>query len=209
MEPGRAEEFGLKESKGKLTVTIGGQARSLVLGGATPGGGDRYVKLEPSGELYAVSGELLRSFEQAETRLLERQFHAFEPAAVTSVKVTHGNKTRELLRLEGKVQGWADPKAPTQLDETAGNWMTKLDRLRVQEYREQPPKQVRPQDIVLKVEYFDQSRSLGFLELIRDNSDKDDKGIPAYLARSENTRWYVEVLRSSAKQVDEDLSSLF
>ena len=38
---------------------------------------------------------------------------------------------------------------------------------------------------------------------------KDAKPKPQYLVRTENTRWYAEVLASTAEQVEQDLASLF
>ena len=45
-------------------------------------------------------------------------------------KIDRGGKTRELVRVEEKKDGWADSATPKVLDETAGNWMSKVDRLR-------------------------------------------------------------------------------
>jgi hypothetical protein len=204
IEPKRAEEFGLDKPEGTLKVKIRGAEHSLVIGGTTPGGQERYAKEASSGAVYAVSGEIAQSLVGAESRLLERDLHGFEALDVTRVRVTKGPKSREIVALPEKKGGWADPATPTKLDETAGNWMTKLERLNVAEYVENPNPPLRPQDAVLRVEYFAGSKPLGFLELYKVPGEKGSD----YLVKSERSRWAAKVLTSAAEQIDQDSGSV-
>lgn len=208
VDKGRLEEFGFDKPEGTLTVKLAGTEHKLTVGGLTPGGGDRYVQLVGSNEAYAVPGDALRGLLQPESRLLETELHGFEMTDVRSVKITHGTQARELLRLESKADGWAAPDHPLELDETASNWMTKVQRLRVSKYLEKAPKHLGPDALIVRIEYLNAKRILGFIELFKSPGDPGDKSKNDYLVRTENTRWYGEVLPSRAEQVEQDLASV-
>jgi hypothetical protein len=214
VEPGRNEEFGLDKPEGTLKVTIDGKEHVLVIGGTTPGGSERYAKYQNSGEVFAITGDIAQSLMFGDSRLPERDLHGFKNEDVVKVKVLKGGKQRELVKLKEKNEGWADINSPSKLDETAGNWMSKLGRLRGSEFVEKPP--VKPEDVVVRVEYFDGSKSIGFVELYKlpaappapgttppPNAAKND-----YLVRTEWDRWYVKVPATTAEQVENDLGSV-
>jgi hypothetical protein len=204
IDEGRAEEFGFDKPAGTLKVTLDGRERSLTIGGTTPGGSDRYVK-DDSGQVYAVAGSVAQSMLFAESRLIERSLHAWEDDEVKSAKVQKGDASRSLVRLEEKKDGWADGSSPTTLDETAGNWMAKLDKLRVQTYVESPEK-LGPESLVVKVDYQGKGgRNVGFIELYK---LPGENGKPKFLAKTEHTRWYAEVMSSTAEQVSQDVGSV-
>ena len=200
----RAAEFGLAEPDGTLTVTIGGAERKLVLGGTTPGGGDRYVREPQTGETYVIDGSAVRDLDTAESRLVERELHGWKEAEVSTAELSAGGKKRQVVRggPEGK-RFWADPAAADQKDETAANFMAKLDRLRPTDYVMSEP--AGKQD-VLRVEYA-ASSSLGFLELVRVPA-ADPAGKPDYFVRTERTRLYAKVPAQTAEQVEQDLGSI-
>jgi hypothetical protein len=204
IEPKRADEFGFDKPEGTLKVKVRGVEHSLVIGGTTPGGQERYAKEGASGTVYAVSGDIAQNLVAAESRLLERDLHGFEALDVTKVRVTRGQKSREIVALPEKKGGFADPATPTKLDETAGNWMTKLERLHVVEYVENPTPPLRREDAALRVEYFAGSKPLGFLELYKVPGEKGSD----YLVKTERSRWAAKVLTSAAEQVDQDASSV-
>ena len=103
--------------------------------------------------------------------------------------------------MEGKKNAWANPGAPDAQDETAGNWMSKLVRLRVMKHVEKP----RAPKVIVQVEYFDGRKQIGFVELSRSTGSD---GKPEYLVRTEYTRWYAQVFKTSAEQVEQDLKSV-
>jgi hypothetical protein len=200
----RAEEFGFDKPEGTLKVTLGGREHALVIGGATPGGVERYAKYLANNEVFAVPGEIAQNLLFAEARLIERELHGFKMEDVTRVQVSKGQKSRELTRVKDKTEGWADPSKPDKLDETAGNWMAKLGRLRVQEYVEKPSKPLKPEEAVVRVDYFEGKKNIGFIELFKLPGEKGNE----FLARTEYGRWFVKVLTSNAEQVENDLGSV-
>jgi hypothetical protein len=204
VEAGRNEEFGLDKPEGTLKVTLDGKEHVLVIGGTTPGGSERYAKYQNSGEVFAISGDIAQSLMFGDSRLPERELHGFKNDEITKVRLQKGGKTRELLRVKDKNEGWGDIATPTKQDETAGNWMSKLGRLRGSDFVEKPAKALRPDEAVVRVEYFDGSKSVGFVELYKVPGEKGND----YLARTEWGRWYVKVPTTSAEQLEQDLASV-
>lgn len=200
----RIGEFGLDDPDGTLTVTIRGTERKLVFGGPTPGGSDRYARDPGSGEVYAVKGDIYRDLDAADSRLLERDLHEWKDADVVRARVLAGGKTRELTRggAEGK-KFWADPASADQNDETAGNWMSKLDRLRPTEYVASAPE---AKEVVARIEYAGADGELGFLELVK--GPPGSSGKPDYLLLTERTRLHGKVPTSLAEQVEQDVSAV-
>lgn len=204
VDPARAEEFGFDKPDGTLRVAFGSRQHTLVIGGTTPGGGDRYAK-DGTDHAFAISGDVARNLEFAESRLLERELHGFKPEEVKRVKIIKGNASRELARVEEKQDGWADIATPDKLNETAGNWMAKVGRLRVQQYVETVSVPILPEYQIVRIEYYDGKKNLGFLDLIE---IPETKGNAGYLVATEYTRWQAQVLKSSAEQVKQDLPAV-
>ena len=204
VEANRNEEFGLDKPEGTLKVTIDGKEHVLVIGGTTPGGSERYARYQSSGEVFAISGDIAQSLMFGDSRLPERELHGFKNDEVSKVRLQKAGKSRELVRVKDKNEGWGDPSAPTKQDETDGNWMSKLGRLRGSEFIEKPSKPLRPEDAIVRVEYFDAGKSIGFLELYKLPGEKGND----YLARTEWDRWYVKVPTATAEQIEQDLASV-
>jgi len=205
LDANRYEEFGFGEGEtSTLKVNLQGNTRELVVGGKTPGGSDRYVRTADAAQAYVIEGQIVRDLESAETRLMQRNLHAWEDDEVGAVKLLVGDEVRQLVKDAEKRAHWADAQTPTEKDETASNWMGKLDRVRLVEYYEtvQPPPEP-----VFRVEYTDtKGKPLGFVEVASRPSQEGDK--PEYLARSEQTRWWGKMLQSLAEQLAGDVTSL-
>jgi hypothetical protein len=197
----RAAEFGLTDPEATVTVRLAGAEKKLLVGGSTPGGGDRYVRLAGSGEVYVIKGEHIRSLESPDSLLIEREMHEWKDTEVTQARVEAGGKTRALVRggPEGK-RFWADPGSPETNDETLGNWMSKLDRLRPTEFAPAP---LPGQQTLLRIEYVGK-RGLGHLELVKVPGGEK----PAYYVQTERTRLYGKVLANLAEQVEQDLPNI-
>lgn len=218
VEGDREKEFGLDEPKETLAVRVAGKDYQLVIGGPTPGGGDRYARVKESGEVFAISGDLVRRLEQAESRLLERTFHDFGEQEPDRVKIVEGGRSRELVSMPGKLGAWASASSAEAQDETASNWMGKLGKLRVKSYLE-GPKALEGKQPFLQVEYFRGSKRLDTFELFKlpaaEEPPKDvqvssSAGVAErYVARSSHTRWPVELPSASAAELERDLASLF
>ena len=214
VEVGRNEEFGLDKPDGTLKVTIDGKEHVLVIGGTTPGGSERYARYQNSGEVFAISGDIAQSLMFGDSRLPEHDLHGFKNEDIVKVRLQKGAKTRELLRVKEKNEGWGDPSSPGKQDETAGNWMSKLTRLRGSEFVEKPSRALRPEDAIVRVEYFDGGKSVGFIELYKLPATPAPGAAPEtakgndYLARTEWDHWYIKVPASTAEQIETDLSSV-
>jgi hypothetical protein len=200
----RAEEFGLAEPEGTLTVKVRGTERKLLLGGATPGGVDRYARDPASGEVYAIKGDVYRDLDSADSRLIEKDLHEWKDVDVAKARVIAADKKRDLVRGgdEGK-KFWADSASPDQNDETVGNWMSKLDRLRPTEYVAAPPDQ---KEVVVRVEYTGRSGDIGYLELVK--GPPGTSGKPDYFLVTERTRLHAKMPTSLAEQVEQDVSAV-
>lgn len=204
IDPKEAGDFGLDKPQGTLRITIDGKTHSLVLGGETPGGGDRYAKDLDDGRVYAISGEIAWSLLFAEARLVERQLHKWRMNDVQRIVIATAHATRTVVRVPKKVDAWANPKTPTKVDETIGNWLSKLEQLRVMQYVEKP--KLAPSDLVVRITFYNKTNKLGMLELWKAPSAKGKA--PRYLVRTEYTRWYVTVLHSTAAQVQQDVGEI-
>ena len=161
------------------------------------------MRVEGSGEVYVVKGDIVRNLDTADSRLIERDLHEWKENDVATARVVAGDKSRDVVRgsAEGK-KFWADPEAPGASDETVSNWMTKLDRLRPNEYALTPPEGT---ESVVRVEYAAGSKSMGFLELVKVTPAE---GKPDYYILSERIRFHAKVAASLAEQVEQDLASV-
>src|SRR5262249_48605657 len=151
---------------------------------------------------------LVDDLTSAENRLVQREFHSWEEGDVAKVVIRVGDASREVVRHATEKDFWSAPDTPDTKDETVSNWRTKLNRLRVTTYVDDSTPPPKPEDHVVMVEYLNgRGAKLGYIELWRRPSETE-KDRKEYVAKSELTRWYVTVLRSSAEQVDQDLSSI-
>jgi len=205
----RLGEFGLeKNDQGTLEVVLAGKKHTLTLGEKTPGGSDRYVQNPETGEAYVIAGSIANDLQSADSRLVERDFHDFGDEKIVKVVLRAGDKSREIVRHAEEKDFWSRPESPETKDETVSNWMTKIDRLKVTNYVETLEPAGKPEDLVVRVEYqAEGGRPLGYLELLRRPS-ADPKEKTEYVARSEHSRWYATVLRSTGEQIDQDLASV-
>lgn len=206
LEPARLPEFGFDETTpvGVLKVHIGGKTRELVLGGKPPGGGGHlYVREPASGQAYVLGGGLGGDLNALRNRLMQRAFHTFDSSDIARAKISAGEKSRELVRVDGQSSFWAPPSEPQKKDESASNWMTKLAQLSATSYHEA----LEPEpSAVVRVELFAKGgKSLGFVQLARADGEEENK--PIYYAKSETSRWWASVAGSSASQLEEDLAS--
>jgi hypothetical protein len=200
LETKRNSEFGLDKPIGTIKVDLGGGTRVLTVGASTPGGGNYYVRDEQTGLVQVAVGEPISTLQYAEGRMSERDLHGFKFDDAVRIAVQAGGKRRQLVRVTGKSNAWADPAKPSEQDETASNWVTKLAQLRVTAYEEKYQNTPTP---ILRVEYGDAKTNLGFIELFRVADGAD----PAkYIVKTERSRWFAEVVKSQAEQIDRDVA---
>jgi Domain of unknown function (DUF4340) len=198
----RAAEFGLADPEATVTVKVAGAEHKLSIGSATPGGGDRYAKEASSGEVYVLKGEPIRNLESADSLLLEHDLHEWKEPDVQKARVEAGGKGRDLVRGGADAKRfWADAASPDATDETLGNWMSKLDRLRPTDFAQTAPEGSQP---VLRVDYTGK-KPLGWAEIVKVPSGTDK---PTYYLRTERTRLYGKVPTPLAEQVEQDLGTI-
>jgi Domain of unknown function (DUF4340) len=208
----RAAEFGLADPEATVVVTLSGAEHKLSVGSATPGGGDRYVKDPASGEVYVLKGDAIRNLESADSLLLEHELHEWKEADVQKAHVEAGGKGRDLVRGGAEAKRfWADAATPDGNDETLGNWMSKLDRLRPTDFAQTGPE---GKELVLRVEYTGK-KPLGWVEIVKVPGATDRLGSasagadkPAYYLRTERTRLFGKVPTPLAEQVEQDLGTI-
>ena len=126
-------------------------------------------------------------------------------AGMTWWKMTLFNlDTRSVVRIggEGAKKFWADAARPEENDETLGNWMSKLDRLRPTEFVSAPPAGREP---VVRLEYAAGSRALGFVEVVKTKATEAGKS--DYYLQTERTRLFAKVSASLGEQLEQDLGS--
>src|SRR5690606_19752582 len=121
---------------------------------------------------FVLDGEVARDLMSAEGRLMERSYRSWKPDAEARVKVTTEAGGRE-LQLGSDQKFWADAQTPGEKDETATNWMEKLQRLRIIEYVAEPPAALRP---LFSAEFFGAGgKRLGSVELAAAPAPEGDK----------------------------------
>ena len=205
--PSRETEFGFDKKETSLTLTVGGKERKLFIGGIAPGAGDTYVLDAASNEAYVLKSDPLHDIEGGETRLLEREQHAFKESDITQAKIIAGPKTRAIVRSgPDNKRIWADPADKEKADETVANWMQKVDHLRVNEFAAKPPD---GQTVIVRVEYEGSSGKLGYFELSKAPSADATSGVKTeYWITTEHTHLPGKLLPSAGEGVEQDLPSV-
>jgi hypothetical protein len=201
IDPARLVDYGLDKPEAKLAVKVSDKTYRLEIGSQTPGSSEYYVRDPERGLVNTFSSDALVKLKYADSRLIEHDMHGFPTADVQVVEITAGGKARRVVRFEGKADAWADPATPTTADETVGNWLLKIQRLRIAAYVEKPLGV--PEKPFVRLEYHDKKGRVGYLELFR-RTDIEKK----YLARSERTRWFIEVPATSAEPIEQDVASV-
>ena len=199
LDKARLAEFGFDKPTGVIKVDVAGTARTLTVGANTPGGGSYYVREEPTGLVQVAVGEPISTLQYAEGRMTERDLHGFKVDEAMRLAVQAGGKRRQLMRVTGKPNAWADATKPTVEDETASNWVTKLSQLRINAYEEKFQNTPTP---ILRVEYGDAKSELGYIELFRVTEGNSPL---KYIVRTERSRWYAEIVKSQAEQIEKDV----
>lgn len=216
LAPERAGEYGLDSPSGTLRIFLKGAEHELLLGGPTPGGTDRYITHRGTGLSYAISGNLVRDLENADSRLVERVLHAFELSELTRVRIIAAGeppRQRDLVPRGNELRAWARAEAPAELDETATNWMDRVQRLRPTQYHgERPPEGAIP---VVRIEYYSGKKQLDELQIVKSparapsvSAGLNEAGAYDYSVRTNHTRWYSAVIRSIGEQIEQDLASI-
>jgi hypothetical protein len=205
MPGGRDVEFGLEKRDVSMTVTVAGKDHKLLLGGIAPGSSDWFALDPKTNDLFVLRGDPLRDLELADARLVEHNAHAWKDVEPSAVRISFHGKVRTLVRgSEGGKKFWADPAAPDKADETAGNWMLKIDRIYVNDYVADPPAKNAP---VVRLDYEAGKAKIGFVDLVKTPSTEDPNRSD-YWVSSENTHLFGKIPQLLGEQIEQDVASL-
>ena len=83
--------------------------------------------------------------------------------------------------------------------------MSKVGRLRLQQYVETVTVPILPEYQIVRIEYFDAKKNIGFLDLVE---IPESKGNAGFLVNTEYTRWHGQVPKASAEPVEQDLGAV-
>ena len=197
----RAEAFGLHDPQGTLVIEIGDKKHTLIVGAATMGSGDRYVRYQKDNLVYVIDAAMVRDLEGGAGRLSERQQHEWKMADVEFASISAGENKRELKRsgTEGR-KFWADVKTEDVNDETAANWLKKLERLRPIKFVEKLPEGASK---IVRVDFTGGKQALGHIEVFRVDGEKTE-----FYVQSEYLRMPANVASTIGEQVQDDLNTV-
>ena len=151
-----------------------------------------------------LKGDPVRDLEQGDAQLIEHDQHQWKETETRSATVSASDKSRKLVRGNADSKKfWADPASDDKADETAGNWMQKVDRLRVLEYVPKPPD---GRTAVVRVDYRGHRAarlSRGRQDTRRSNPQKSE-----YWVMTEHTHLYGKVHAGTGEQVEQDVGSV-
>ncbi|HET6149915.1 MAG TPA: hypothetical protein VFH68_20410 [Polyangia bacterium] len=215
LDAAKLKELGLEGSKRKLIVNVKGDMREFTVGSPPgPGSGESFLRDTRDGRVYlmphGIGGDL-----QAATRLVDRKLHGFEPTDFDRMVLTVGGKSRELVqthRESPSTAQLASPKTPDKPDQMAKNFHDLIWRSFPMEIlgKGEVPKDGQPTPM-LRIEYFDGKKSLGYLDLFKTTPGSVQQTDPAgnrttMYARTERTAGWVKLhvngqLQSDAEKI--------
>jgi len=195
--------FGFDKPAGTLEIEVAGKKHTLVIGGKRPSVSSRYVRDADNKQVYVIAAEAVRDLEGGAGRLSERTVHEWKLSDVQTVRLTSGDNKRSIIRsgTEGR-RFWADADKPETNNETAGNWLTKVGRLRPIKFLDKLPEGASK---VVRVDFSGKDGALGFVEVYR----HEKEGKREFFVTSERLRLYATVAKTVGEQVSDDLASLF
>ncbi|HXU60755.1 MAG TPA: hypothetical protein VN962_03580 [Polyangia bacterium] len=171
LDKAKLKELGLESPVRKLDVTVKGDVRHYEIGQPEKAtGGESFLRDTRDGRVYLMPRGMLADL-QNPGHLVDRRMHAFELGDFDRIVITAGDKTKEYIQTDRQVRAkaaFAPAKSPDKPDQMAKNWHDSLWRAFPAEIlgRGEEPAGGKPAT-VLRVEYFDGKKSIGFDELAR------------------------------------------
>ncbi len=202
-------DYGLSDSKDKLTIKLESGARELQIGSRVYGGNDRYVLEPQSGHVYVVEGDVVAPLETAESTLRESKLHGFKDEEVTNASIKNGAKERLLVRPSlAKASsdiGWADPSQLDVKDTMLTSVMGRIGSLVPVEYRSDLTEA--ELTLVAHISYVGKSGALGELDLYKQPA-KAEGGEVEYFLKTERTHVLATVRKLEGDRIEQDLIQL-
>jgi len=198
-------EFGLDAPKRRAIVTIRNVEHRLEFGDETLGEKQQYVLDPRTEQVYVLLGDLARDISEADTRLPDRDLHAWDPTMPTAARITGMLGARTLAR--GGPKGnrfWARSESASDKDLTATNWMSKIDQMRPELFDPNAGER----QLLLRIDYELAGSKLGFFELLKGPQQKQAQGPSQYWLRTEQTRLPANIVSEQGEQIEQDAKSV-
>jgi hypothetical protein len=171
LDPAKLKELGLAAPTRKLEVTARGDVRTFDVGQPDKAaGGEAFLRDTRDGRVYLMPRGMLADL-QNPSHLVDRRLHAFEIADFDRFVLSSGGKQKEFVQIDREQHGkstFAPAKTPDKPEQMAKNWHDAMWRAFPSEIlgRGEEPAAGKPATVV-RVEYFDGQKSLGFMEFAR------------------------------------------
>lgn len=196
-------EVGLNRKFRKLALDVAGTTYRFRLGGRTNGARDHYAQREGSDEVYLLPSALIADLELPQGRYMQRKLRRADGKDVAGAVINAGDRQLEGVhknRLAPREAYWAQAETPDDVAEALTNFLKKVETLSALSYLDGDEAFQAAEPVLELVWKGEDGQTLDTLELRREGP----KG--RYLARSKTTVRAVEVPRSSAAQIESDLS---
>jgi hypothetical protein len=215
----KLKEYELNESEENLTILFeDGSQKTLILGKKVYRGADRFVLDNETDEAYVLAGDLLKGIDGGQSGLSLKKLHTFEEDEIGEVKITTEKGEREFIRTKGEKDGrevihWADKADAMENNQTVGNFLDRLGKLKPVEYDTERP--VSDLIQVCTVRFFNKhGKELGHTEFYRLPPDKQEpdssgKRQTHYYVSTERTHSLGKTSRLAAERVDQDAVQIF
>ncbi|MCB9760212.1 MAG: DUF4340 domain-containing protein [Alphaproteobacteria bacterium] len=202
----KLDELGLAEPEATLVVKRAGKGeRTFQVGGEAYGTRDRYLRDAESGKVYLIEDDLLRPLKYGKTRLPDRELIGIETADIATVAITAPGGAVSFEQRnpdDPKAAYWAPPGGES--DESAGNWMNKLLKLRSASFvqAEDTPTAL-SEALTIQVTGDDGVKTT--LKLLEGT---DPEGREAFYAESDFTRRQVKLHNAQAQDLIQDVETI-
>jgi len=203
LEPEDATEefFGFAEPDGTVEVTKKGDLISILVGGETFGGRDKYVR---TGEkIFLLDDQSIRPLQFGKTRLLERNLQPLGEPETVSVTITtpDGAKTFVQQNRDDRAQAKWTTQDDVETEHPVGTWLGKVYKMRAKTYVEEADVEG-PLELAFTYELKGETESWPVQILT------DGKEPAAYYAKPTYLRGVVELTRSLASDAVDDLEQI-
>lgn len=201
LSPDMMATLGFEGSTSRIELGLRDARRELILGDSVFGGTERYAYDTATGAGYVLTREVMQKLATGEGAVRERLLHHFAVDEVASVRVELAGRQRT-MRAGEEADEWTETDGGRP-DVAFGNFMQRVENLAIAGFGLLPsPGSV----MLLRVDYLDDDGELlGFMELIRDDSQERDP----YFVRSKTTRIPARAVGTLAQRVEDGVSGIF
>ncbi len=197
LDAAKLKELGLAAPVRTLDVTVRGDVRHYQIGQPEKAAaGESFLRDTRDGRVYLMPRGMLADL-QNPAHLVDRRLHSFDVPDYDRLVITSGGKTKEYVQTDRQVRAKATiapAKSPDKPDQMAKNWHDSLWRGYASEVlgRGEDPPGGKPAT-VLRVEYFDGKRPIGFDEFARVEASsaisEEPPGSDVYVRTEHSAGW--------------------